>query len=79
MSVFFFQYVKVARSLKYYGYLQFKSCMVDYPRENSRALFAAGEKEFNMRVQTEVVSKCSRISLLGCSHRFQTEIGEFSM
>ncbi|XP_041361399.1 sorting nexin-17-like isoform X2 [Gigantopelta aegis] len=46
-------YVRLARTLKYYGYIQFRPCVTDYPNPNSRVLVAAGNKELNFRVQVQ--------------------------
>jgi len=45
------EYLKLAQTLKYYGYIQFKPCHIDYPRPNTRALVATGNKELNVRLQ----------------------------
>jgi len=45
-----FQYLKIARCLKYYGYTQFAPCYCDYPRHGSRVLLAIGGNELNLRV-----------------------------
>lgn len=46
------EYLRLARTLKYYGYIQFKPCLTDYPTPNSRVLITAGNRELNFRVQT---------------------------
>ncbi|XP_066603832.1 sorting nexin-17 isoform X2 [Prorops nasuta] len=43
-------YLNLARSLKYYGYIQFASCFCDYPGPNSQVLVAIGGNELNLRV-----------------------------
>ncbi|KAL5015073.1 hypothetical protein ScPMuIL_009343 [Solemya velum] len=50
------EYLRVARTLKYYGYLQFLPCVTDYPQPNCRTLIAVGNRELNMRIQVEVNS-----------------------
>ncbi|KAK7502934.1 hypothetical protein BaRGS_00005883 [Batillaria attramentaria] len=45
------EYVRLARTLKYYGYVQFRPCITDYPDPNTRVIVAAGGKELNFRVQ----------------------------
>lgn len=50
LSFFFFQYLRVARCLKYYGYVQFAPCSCDYPQPGSRVLLALGDNELNLRL-----------------------------
>lgn len=46
-----FQYLELARTLKYYGFLQFRPCLCDYPRPESQVLVSAGNRELNLRVR----------------------------
>jgi sorting nexin-17 len=46
-----FQYLDVARTLKYYGFLQFRPCLCDYPRQGTRVLVSIGNRELNLRVR----------------------------
>ncbi|EEB20430.1 Sorting nexin-17, putative [Pediculus humanus corporis] len=45
------QYLELARTLKYYGFLQFRPCICDYPYPGSKVLVSAGNKELNLRVK----------------------------
>lgn len=45
------QYLELARTLKYYGFLQFRPCVCDYPYPGSNVLVSAGNKELNLRVR----------------------------
>ncbi|PSN32989.1 Sorting nexin-17, partial [Blattella germanica] len=45
------EYLDLARTLKYYGFLQFRPCLCDYPRPGSRVLVSAGNRELNLRVR----------------------------
>ncbi|XP_067008355.2 sorting nexin-17 [Anabrus simplex] len=45
------EYLELARTLKYYGFLQFRPCICDYPRPGSRVLVSAGNRELNLRVR----------------------------
>ncbi|KAK7863146.1 hypothetical protein R5R35_012761 [Gryllus longicercus] len=45
------EYLELARTLKYYGFLQFRPCVCDYPRPGSRVLVSAGNRELNLRVR----------------------------
>ncbi|KAK6168256.1 hypothetical protein SNE40_022120 [Patella caerulea] len=47
------EYIRFARTLRYYGYMQFLPCITDYPKPNSRVLIAAGSKELNFRIQVD--------------------------
>lgn len=41
--------MELARTLKYYGYLQFQSCICDFPKPDTSVLISAGNKELNFR------------------------------
>lgn len=45
------EYLDVARTLKYYGFMQFRPCICDYPRPGSRVLVSAGNRELNLRAR----------------------------
>jgi sorting nexin-17 len=45
------EYLRFARSLKYYGYVVFKPCTTDYPQPSTKVLVAAGNRELNFRIQ----------------------------
>ncbi|XP_077990465.1 sorting nexin-17-like [Glandiceps talaboti] len=47
------EYLRLARTLKYYGFVHFKPCTADYPAKNTKVLIAAGSKELNFRVRSE--------------------------
>ncbi|KAH9512647.1 Sorting nexin-17 [Bulinus truncatus] len=47
------EFLRLARTLKYYGYMQFKPCLTDYPQPNTRVIVCAGQKELNFRVQID--------------------------
>ena len=61
------QYMEVARSLKFYGYMVFKPGLCDYPEPHTRATLALGKTCLNMRLYTpsgeikEVSFKVTRI------------------
>lgn len=44
------QYLQLACTLKYYGYLQFAPCHCDYPQPDTRVLISAGGRELNFRL-----------------------------
>ncbi|XP_071142849.1 sorting nexin-17-like [Mytilus edulis] len=45
------EYLRLVRTFKYYGYIQFKPCITDYPQDNSRVLICTGGREMNFRIQ----------------------------
>lgn len=45
------EYLQLARTLKYYGYIQFQPCSSDYPQPGSRVVVTAGGREFSFRFQ----------------------------
>ncbi|XP_045116632.1 sorting nexin-17-like [Portunus trituberculatus] len=47
------EYMELARTLKYYGYLQFQSCSCDFPKPGTSVLISAGNKELNFRIECE--------------------------
>ncbi|EDO37172.1 predicted protein [Nematostella vectensis] len=47
------EYLRLARMMKYYGFIQFKPCFTNYPTDNTRVLISCGDRELNFRLQTE--------------------------
>ncbi|XP_063407258.1 sorting nexin-17-like [Mytilus trossulus] len=45
------EYLRLVRTFKYYGYIQFKPCITDYPQADSRVLICTGGREMNFRIQ----------------------------
>lgn len=46
------EFLQLARSLKFYGYMQFKPCLTNYPEEDTRVIISIGNREVNFRLQT---------------------------
>lgn len=46
------EFLQLARSLKFYGYMQFKPCTTNYPEEDTRVIVSIGDRELNFRLQT---------------------------
>ncbi|XP_012272921.1 sorting nexin-17 [Orussus abietinus] len=44
------EYLKIVRSIKYYGYLQFAPCSCDYPEPGTKAVVAIGGNELSLRI-----------------------------
>ncbi|XP_071518793.1 sorting nexin-17-like isoform X2 [Panulirus ornatus] len=47
------EYLELARTLKYYGYLQFQQCTCDFPKPGTPVLISAGNRELNFRIECE--------------------------
>lgn len=45
------EYLDVARTLKFYGFLQFRPCLCDYPHPGCQVLVSIGNRELNLRVR----------------------------
>ena len=52
----FLQFLQLASSLRFYGYVQFKPCTTNYPEEDTRVIISVGNRELNFRLQTPGVS-----------------------
>lgn len=46
------EFLQLARSLKFYGYMQFKPCLTNYPEEDTRVIISIGNRELKFRLQT---------------------------
>ncbi|KAJ7361852.1 Sorting nexin-17 [Desmophyllum pertusum] len=46
------EFLQLARSLRFYGYMQFKPCTTNYPEVDTRVITAIGDRELNFRLQT---------------------------
>ncbi|XP_006817773.2 sorting nexin-17-like, partial [Saccoglossus kowalevskii] len=44
------EYLRLAQTLKYYGFIQFKPCTSDFPVKNTKVLVSAGNRELSFRV-----------------------------
>ncbi|KAI1300202.1 Sorting nexin-17 [Halotydeus destructor] len=59
------QYMDLARTLQFYGYLHFESCLCDYPEQSTLAIVSVGAKEillrFNDGEEKEVSFKINRL------------------
>ncbi|KAF5274543.1 hypothetical protein FQA39_LY07155 [Lamprigera yunnana] len=44
------EFLNIARTLKYYGYMQFNVCFCDYPKPSTRVLVGIGGEELNLRI-----------------------------
>ena len=48
------QYLRLVRGFKYYGYIVFKPCTSDYPQPDTKVTVATGNKELNFRIHRKV-------------------------
>ena len=48
------QYLRLVRGFKYYGYIVFKPCTSDYPQPDTHVTVATGNKELNFRIHRKV-------------------------
>ncbi|KAL8607681.1 hypothetical protein ACOMHN_039355 [Nucella lapillus] len=46
------EYLRLARTLKNFGYIQFRACLTDYPHPNTQVVVSAGGRELGFRVLT---------------------------
>ncbi|XP_076437859.1 sorting nexin-17-like isoform X2 [Babylonia areolata] len=44
------EYLRLARTLKFYGYIQFRPCLTDYPHPKTQVVVSAGGRELCFRV-----------------------------
>ena len=51
-----FQYLLLARTLKFYGHIQFRRCVCDYPQPNTTVTVSAGGRELVFHFDTDPVS-----------------------
>uniref|UniRef100_A0A0V0G6X8 Putative sorting nexin-17 n=1 Tax=Triatoma dimidiata TaxID=72491 RepID=A0A0V0G6X8_TRIDM len=63
------EYLDVARNLRYYGYVQFKECICDFPTPDSKVLVSAGERELNLRIEVpggEIKDRSFKVTRMRC-------------
>lgn len=46
------EFLQLARALRFYGYMQFKPCLTNYPEDDTRVIISIGNRELNVRLQT---------------------------
>jgi len=46
------EYLDLARTLKYYNYVQFRECKCDFPVPNSKVIVSVGSKELSIRLNS---------------------------
>lgn len=45
------QFIRLAQTLKYYGYLKFDPCVTDFPERGCHVVVSAGNNELNFQVR----------------------------
>ena len=63
------QFMEVARTLKFYGYLVFRPCITDHPEPHTRVTVAIGKSVLNMRILSpsgETKEVCFKITRMRC-------------
>lgn len=77
------QYLDLARTLKYYGYVQFQPCTCDYPYPGAAVIVSAGYRELNLRVTLdngEIKEGCFKVTRMRCwritTHNERIEDGQ---
>ncbi|XP_028406021.1 sorting nexin-17-like [Dendronephthya gigantea] len=64
------KYLKLARSQKFYGYLQLKPCKMDFPHMNSHVILNVGGYELNFRLigtqDTKAKEGCFKVTRMKC-------------
>jgi hypothetical protein len=67
-----FQYLKLARSQKFYSYLQFKPCEMDFPESNSNVIINIGGYELNFKlIGTQVAYRLYMYIIQPFRHPFE--------
>ncbi|XP_075772393.1 sorting nexin-17 isoform X2 [Pelodiscus sinensis] len=46
------EFIRLAQTLKYYGYLKFEPCITDFPEKGCQVVVSAGNNELNFQVPT---------------------------
>ncbi|XP_044867573.1 sorting nexin-17 isoform X2 [Mauremys mutica] len=46
------EFIRLAQTLKYYGYLKFEPCVTDFPEKGCQVIVSAGNSELNFQVPT---------------------------
>lgn len=70
------QYMEVARSLKYYGFMVFRQAVTDHPDEHTRVTVALGRASLNMRLYTpsgEIKETSFKVTRMRCWRIMTTE------
>lgn len=49
--VFVQQFIRLAQTLKYYGYIKFDPCITDFPEKGCHVIVGAGNNELNFHVK----------------------------
>ncbi|KAF6211282.1 hypothetical protein GE061_014399 [Apolygus lucorum] len=64
-----YEFLELARTLKYYSYVQFKECICDYPTPDSKVVVSAGQRELNLRIDApggEIKERSFKVTRMKC-------------
>lgn len=45
------QFIRLAQTLKYYGYIKFDPCVTDFPEKDCQVIVSAGNNELNFHIK----------------------------
>lgn len=48
---FFFQFLRLAQTLRHYGYLRFDACVADFPEKDCPVVVSAGNSELSLQLR----------------------------
>lgn len=68
------QYLDVARTMKYYGYLKFQRCTCDFPTPGTPVLISAGNRELNFRLDQVLFSYCIVTCPKECLYHYESKV-----
>lgn len=74
------EYIELARSLKYYGYIQFDQCYCDYPNPETEVLVAIGGQELSVRLLgADIVEGSFKVTRMRCWRITATHVSAFGI
>ncbi|GFY63776.1 sorting nexin-17 [Trichonephila inaurata madagascariensis] len=74
------KYLQRARNLKFYGHIQFRSCICDYPQPNTTVTISAGGRDLVFHLDSDPASEnkaCFRVTRIKC-WRITTSLSDSS-
>lgn len=73
-------YIELARTLKYYGFVQFRLCFCDYPKPNTEVLVAIGNQELTLRLMGKVIKEGTfKVTRMRCWRITATHVRNFKL
>lgn len=73
------EYIELARTLKYYGFMQFLPCYCDFPKPQTKVLIAIGDQELSLRLigPQFVKEGCFKVTRMRCWRITATHVSIF--